>query len=138
MICEKCGAENPDGSTFCQKCGAQLAEASAPKTKSESKSKSRTKSKRSTASSKGESKTSTSKNTGGWWEMLKGLPVQMALIIGGITALAIALLAGILDAAGAGDFVEGSAKAAMFFDHLVSGILVAGVLIGLSALISKE
>ncbi len=70
--------------------------------------------------------------------MLKGIPWAMILVMAGVAALAIALLSGILAAAGAGDFVEGSYKASLFFDHFVNGIFVAGVLIGLSALISKD
>jgi len=32
MFCPKCGAENPDGSNFCQKCGINLAPESAQRT----------------------------------------------------------------------------------------------------------
>jgi hypothetical protein len=30
MYCTNCGAQNPDGSSFCQKCGAALGTAAAP------------------------------------------------------------------------------------------------------------
>ena len=135
MFCDKCGAENPDDSTFCQKCGESLTDTPAPKSKGSAKSKAKARPKRSTAGSRAESTSSI--NTGGLSDMLKGLPWAMILVIAGAVALFIAFLSGILAAAGAGDFVEGSAKAAIFFDHMVDGIMVAGILIGLSALISK-
>lgn len=136
MFCEKCGAENPDDGTYCQKCGASLTEGSAPKAKSEAKSKPKSRSKRSTASSKTEPKTTT--KTGGYPDMIKGLPIQMILVVAGVAALAIALLSGILAAAGAGDHVDGAYKASLFFDHFIDGIMVAGILAGFAFLVGNK
>jgi len=68
--------------------------------------------------------------------MVKSLPMGMILILGGVLALFLAFLVGILAAAGA-EGAEGSYKASLFFENLVNGILVCGVLGGLSLLIAK-
>ncbi len=139
MFCDKCGAENPDDSTFCEKCGESLTDAPAPKSKSGAKSKSKAKPKRSAASSKAESTSTSTSNMGGFVEMLDKLPVALILLIAGAVCLAFALLSGLLTAIGADDiFDNGSYAAGQFFDRMVFGILVAGVLMGLSALISKN
>lgn len=113
MFCSKCGAENPDDGGFCQKCGAPIGSSG--------------------GAEGGGSKVSTP-SLGDISEMAKGLPIGMILIGGAVLALLFAFLTGILAAAGAGDYIEGSTKAAWFFEHFVNGILVCGVLSGLAVL----
>ncbi len=149
MLCEKCGAENPDGSAFCQKCGAPLAKSSAPKSKSEAKPKSRAKPKtpavdtkvNTKVDTKGDAKKESKKtiNVGGFSEMLDKLPVALILLIAAAVALLFALLSGLLMAIGSDDiFDNGSYAFGHFCDRLVMGILVAGVLVGLSVIISRK
>ena len=113
MFCSKCGEDNPDDGGFCQKCGASLDSSG--------------------GASAGGSKVS-APSLGNVSDMVKGLPIGMILMLGAALALFISFLTGILAAAGAGDYVEGSTKAAWFFDHVVNGILVCGVLSGLAVL----
>ena len=143
MLCSKCGAENPDDSEFCQGCGESLAAAaSEPKTKSEpksgKKSKAKAKPKRSTPSGDSAPK-GTSKNLGGFTDMLDKLPVGLILLISAAVCLAFALLSGLLAAIGADDiFDNGSYATSHFFDRMVLGIFIAGVLVGLSAIVSRK
>ena len=113
MFCSKCGAENPDDGGFCQKCGAALGS--------------------DTGSGGGGPKVSTP-SLGDISDMAKGLPIGMILVAGAVLALFLGFLTGILAAAGAHSGIEGSTKAAWFFDHLIYGILVCGVLSGLAVL----
>ncbi|NQT72590.1 MAG: hypothetical protein HQ553_07440 [Chloroflexi bacterium] len=113
MFCQKCGADNPDDGGFCQKCGASLSSSG--------------------TASAGGSKVS-APSLGNVSDMVKGLPIGMILLLGAVLALFLAFLTGILAAAGAGDWVEGSTKAGIFFDHMVTGIMVCGILAGLAVL----
>lgn len=122
MFCEKCGAENPDDGTFCQSCGASLTSAAKAKSKGG-------KTSRKTSSQSAENPSSPD---------VMGFPVKMILLFGAVAALAIGVLAGILAAAGAGDFTEGAMKGAFFFDRVLDGMLVAGVFIGFMALIASR
>jgi len=119
MFCNKCGAENPDDATFCEKCGASLT-SPAP------------------AKPKAAGKAATATAGGNISAMIKGFPIVEILLYGAIAALIIAVLVGILDAAGAGKYVKSAAKAGLFFDALLRGILVAGILAGFSALVSSS
>ncbi len=119
MFCSQCGSENPDDGGFCQKCGGALG-SSAP-------------------AKKGKSGNKSAKKTGGAsaadiGSMISGLPIATILILGAVLALFLAFLTGILAAAGAGDYVEGATKGSWFFEHMVTGILVSGVLAGLAVL----
>jgi len=113
MFCSKCGEDNPGDGGFCQKCGAPIGASG--------------------GASAGGSKVS-APSLGNISDMAKGLPLGMILLGGAVLALFVSFLTGILAAAGAGDYVEGSTKAAWFFDHVVNGILVCGVLSGLAVL----
>ena len=119
MFCSQCGEENPDDGSFCQKCGNSLG-SSAPAKKSKGGNKSASKAGGTSAA-----------DIGG---MISGLPIATILLVSAAVALFLAFLTGILAAAGAPDYVEGSTKAGYFFDHMVTGILVCGVLAGLSVL----
>lgn len=115
MFCQKCGEDNPDDSGFCQKCGAPIG---------------------SSGGAEGGGSKVSAPSLGAISDMAKGLPLGMILLGGAVLALFLAFLTGILAAVGAGDYVEGSTKAAWFFDHMINGILVCGVLSGL-AILSK-
>ncbi|MBM3132303.1 MAG: zinc ribbon domain-containing protein [Chloroflexi bacterium] len=112
MFCNKCGAENPADGAFCQKCGASLKAAAAK-----------------AAPAKAADVDTTPRP--GVGDMLKALQIPGLLMYGALTALVIALLIGILDATDSYDASE-------FFKALLQGVLVAGVLAGLSALITSR
>ncbi|MBT4511699.1 MAG: hypothetical protein HOC20_05765 [Chloroflexi bacterium] len=119
MFCKQCGSENPDDGGFCQKCGGALG-SSAP-------------------AKKGKGGNKAAKKTGGAsvadiGGMISGLPIATILLLGAALALFLAFLTGILAAAGAPDYVEGSTQAGYFFDHMVTGIMVCGILAGLAVL----
>lgn len=106
MFCPKCGAQNPDDGTFCQKCGASL---------------------------KGGAQTSdveSGARTVGFTDAVKALPIQTWLVYGAIAALVAGFLVGILTATEsfkAAGFFDGLWKGILAAGILVgfSGIVVA-------------
>ncbi|MDY6911522.1 MAG: zinc-ribbon domain-containing protein [Chloroflexota bacterium] len=120
MFCDKCGAENPDDGSFCQKCGSSLS-APAPVQKSSV----------SQTEPVGATMIKSPKAQG------DGLNIPQMLFYGAILALAVGVLAAILSAVGLRG-ATGAFKASQFFAVLLDGILVAGVLAGFYALISTR
>lgn len=105
MFCPKCGAQNPDDGTFCQKCGASL---------------------------KGGAQTSdveSGARTVGFADAVKALPIQTWLVYGAIAAFVVGFLVGILTATEsykAAGFFDGLWKALLAAGILLgfSGIIV--------------
>jgi len=117
MKCKKCGAENPDDGSFCEKCGAALAAAAKGKKRTAK-----------TAKPKKASSRPARKPSEVVDEMVKTLPIANMLYYGGLASLAIGVLAGILWAADA-------FEAFYFFRYLLEGMLVGGILTGLLMLV---
>ncbi|MDD5094469.1 MAG: zinc-ribbon domain-containing protein [Dehalococcoidia bacterium] len=102
MFCPKCGSENKDDGTVCEKCGAALKGGGSAKVQMEAVG-----------------------------HMIQSLPIKKILRYGGMAAIVIAFIAGIL-------FDGKDPESGVFFEWLLWGILVAGVLAGLSALVAAS
>ena len=120
MFCDKCGAENPDDGSFCQKCGSSLS-APAPVQNTPV----------SQTEPVGATRIKSPKTQG------DGFDIPKLLLYGAMVALVFAVLTAILTIIGM-EHVKFSYKAAAFFSDLSQGILVAGVLAGFYALISAR
>jgi len=120
MKCKKCGAENPDDGSFCEKCGAALAAATKGKKRTTR-----------TAKPKKASSRPAKKPSEVVDEVVSTLPLDKMLLYGGVAALAVGLLAGILWAADSFD-------AYAFFRWLLEGMLVGGILTGLLLLVAAS
>ncbi len=114
MFCNKCGGENPEDGTFCQKCGASLSGAATA-----------------------EPGTTPAVPKGGITDMLSGLPIKAFLLFGAIGVLALGLLYGIL-AAAANPWHDGAYAFAEFLKGLIYGTVGGGVLLALSEIIPRK
>ncbi|MFO8009688.1 MAG: zinc-ribbon domain-containing protein [Dehalococcoidia bacterium] len=119
MFCEKCGAENPDDGTFCQKCGSSLTGSATTKKKTAKK-------------TPAASENTVSSNAS------FSLPIPQILFFGSMAVLALGILYGILLAAGAPDWQSGTYKFAEFLHGLLYGIVGGGIMLGLYALVSRQ
>ncbi len=131
MDCAKCGAENPEDGTFCQKCGESLAEAATAKTKAKAKPK---------AKARPKAKAVDSSDEGGsdMPDLFKNLPIMSMLLWGAVATLGLGVLYGIVAAIGYGDtFDDGAVGFAEFLKGVIFGVVGAGVLLGIYRLNTK-
>ena len=117
MICSECGNTNPEDSTFCQKCGKALATSGPASEAPPAKASMRTE----------------SRVTG----TVKRFDIAQLLLYGSVAAIVLGVLVALFTVVGM-DHVSGSYRAAEFFSSLLRAILIAGVLAGLSELISSR
>lgn len=69
---------------------------------------------------------------------MQNMEMGKTLFLGSLVAIVVGLLYAILSAAGMGDYASGTLKTAAFFEGVLWTLLVAGILYGLSAIISSR
>ena len=116
MFCDKCGADNPNDGSFCQKCANAL-ESGMP------------------SGVKATGEPASPRPTGPGF--IGGFAITQLLYYGALAALALAFLSGIFTVAGMENY-SFSYKSGAFFSELIWGILVCGVLLGFSEIISAR